>query len=141
MDVAPTCSFIPSLFCANGRGGFGSQTAADLRRPPKIPHNHTVGILWRRLTGNTHPTFWNFPVTPTPNTFSKVLPYKWEAYCRTNGSVLQYKWEVYCWVCLLQGLEARKVQRYKWGGVLPYKLEVCCRTFFETSRGWGFRNF
>ena len=21
---------------------------------------------------------------PTPNTFSKVLPYKWEAYCRTN---------------------------------------------------------
>ena len=23
-------------------------------------------------------------MTPTPNTFSKVLPYKWEAYCRTN---------------------------------------------------------
>ena len=29
--------------------------------------------------------FRNFPVTPTPNTFSKVLPYKWEVYCRTNG--------------------------------------------------------
>ena len=26
----------------------------------------------------------NFLVTPTPRTFSKVLPYKWEAYCRTN---------------------------------------------------------
>ena len=24
------------------------------------------------------------PVTPTPSTFSKVLPYKSEAYCRTN---------------------------------------------------------
>ena len=27
----------------------------------------------------------NVPVTPTPSTFSKVLPYRWEAYCRTNG--------------------------------------------------------
>ena len=47
-------------------------------------------------------------MTPTPNTFSKVLPYKWEAYCRTNGR---------CTVGFpfLQGLEARKVQRYKWG--------------------------
>ena len=26
------------------------------------------------------------------------------------------------------------------GGVLPYKLEVYCRTFFEASWGWGFRN-
>ena len=26
------------------------------------------------------------------------------------------------------------------GMVLPYRLEVYCRTFFETSRGWGFRN-
>ena len=24
-------------------------------------------------------------VTPTPSTFLKVLPYKWGAYCRTNG--------------------------------------------------------
>ena len=27
----------------------------------------------------------NFPVTPTPSIFPKVLPYKWGAYCRTNG--------------------------------------------------------
>ena len=27
----------------------------------------------------------NFPATPAPNTFSKALLYKWEAYCRTNG--------------------------------------------------------
>ena len=25
-------------------------------------------------------------MTPTPSTFSKVLPYKWEAYCRANGT-------------------------------------------------------
>ena len=27
----------------------------------------------------------NVPVTPTPSIFPKVLPYKWGAYCRTNG--------------------------------------------------------
>ena len=37
-----------------------------------------------------------------------ILPYKWEAYCSTNGR---------CTVGFpfLQGLKARKVQRYKWG--------------------------
>ena len=33
--------------------------------------------------------FWRFikncPVTPTPSTFSKILPYKWKANCCTNG--------------------------------------------------------
>ena len=29
--------------------------------------------------------FRNVPVTPTPSIFPKVLPYKWGAYCRTNG--------------------------------------------------------
>ena len=27
----------------------------------------------------------NVSVTPTPSIFPKVLPYKWGAYCRTNG--------------------------------------------------------
>ena len=31
------------------------------------------------------------------------------------GGVLPYKWAAYFWVCLSAGLEARKVQRYKWG--------------------------
>ena len=54
------------------------------------------------------PKIRNFPVTPTPSIFPKVLPYKWEAYCSTNGR---------CTVGFpfLQGLEARKVQQYKWG--------------------------
>ena len=29
--------------------------------------------------------FRNIPVTPTPSIFPEVLPYTWEAYCRTNG--------------------------------------------------------
>ena len=58
----------------------------------------------------------NFPVTPNLQYFLKstavqmgdVLPYKWEAYCNTNGGCI-------VGFPFLQGLEARKVQRYKWG--------------------------
>ena len=37
-----------------------------------------------------------------------VLPYKWEAYCSTNGRRI-------AGFPFLQGVEARKVRRYKWG--------------------------
>ena len=39
--------------------------------------------------------FRNFPGTPNPSTFSKVLPYKWEAYFCTNGrrAAVQMKME------------------------------------------------
>ena len=58
----------------------------------------------------------NFPVTPTPSIFSKVLPYKWEAYCRTNGSRIAVQMgDVMLGFPFFKGLEARKVQRYKWG--------------------------
>ena len=80
---------------------------------------------------------------PDPQYFSKsiavqmggggVLPYKWEAYCSTNGRRI-------AGLPFVRSLEARKVRRYKWGGVLPYKLEVYCRTFQTSCRGWGFRN-
>ena len=78
---------------------------------------------------------------PQPPVFS-------QKYCRTNGrrtavqmgGVLQYKWEVYCWVSLSSRLRSQEGPAIQMGGVLPYKLEVYCRTFFETSRGWGFRN-
>ena len=49
-----------------------------------VAHRFRPGWL-SPITPN--PLIGNFPVTPTnPTTFSKVLPYKWEAYCRTNGS-------------------------------------------------------
>ena len=50
-------------------------------------------------------------MTPTPNTFSKVLPYKWEAYGRTNGRRTAVQMGgVLLGFSFLQGLEARKVQ-------------------------------
>ena len=80
-------------------------------------------------------------MTTTPSIFSEVLPYKWEAHCRTNGrrtavqmgGVLQYKWEVYCWVSFSSRLRSQEGPAIQMGGVLPYKLEVYCRTFFEAS--------
>ena len=71
----------------------------------------------------------DYPEPPTPATFLKVLPvqmggvlrYKQEAYCRTNGRCT-------AGFAFLQGLEARKAERYKWGGS-AVQLEVYCRTF------------
>ena len=56
------------------------------------------------------------PGDPNPQYFSKstavqmggVLPYKWGAYCRTNGRRI-------AGFPFLRSLEARKVRRYKWG--------------------------
>ena len=53
---------------------------------------------------------------PNPQYFSKstavemggVVPYKWEAYCSTNGRRI-------AGFPLLRSLEASKVRRYKWG--------------------------
>ena len=53
---------------------------------------------------------------PNPQYFSKstavqmggILPYKWEAYCSTNGRRI-------AGFPFLRSLEARKVRRYKWG--------------------------
>ena len=93
----------------------------------------TVELFYLQLSGTFR---W-----PQPPVFS-------QKYCRTNGrrtavqmgGVLQYKWEVYWWVSLSSRLRSQERPAIQMGGVLPYKLEVYCRTFFETSRGWGFRN-
>ena len=45
---------------------------------------------------------------PTPGIFSKVLPVQWEASHGTN-------WRCTAAFPFVQGLEARKAQRYKWG--------------------------
>ena len=40
---------------------------------------------------------------------SKVLPYKWEAYRRTNGRRIAVQmWEVYCWVSLSSRLRSQE---------------------------------
>ena len=64
-----------------------------------------------------------FPVTPTPSTFSEVLPYKWEAYC---------------WASLSSRLRNQEGTAIQMGDVLPYKLEGYYSTFSYASRAWGF---
>ena len=106
-------------------------------------------VLGRGVAGVTHHTekkrndlskIRNVPVTPTPSIFSKVLPYKWGAYCRTNGGRIAYKWGAYCRVSLSSKLRSQESTAIQMGGVLPYKLEVYCHTFWTSCRGWGFRN-
>ena len=140
---------------------------------------------------------------PTPSAFSKVLLYKWEAYCCTNGRrtavqmggvllgfllVQRYKWlgsdfgradfsRIFIFgppdffadfvaglfLLIFVGKSVKKNPpgkspakssniytakipdtflqrgRAKKGGSTAVKLEVYCRTFFETSKGWGFQ--
>ena len=58
-----------------------------------------------KLSGDPNPQY--FPKSIAVQ-MGGVLPYKWEAYCSTNGR---------CTVGFpfIQGLGARDVQRYKWG--------------------------
>ena len=68
----------------------------------------------------------------------KYCQTKWAAYCCTNtrriaiqiGGVLRASLS-----SRLRGQEGTAIQM---GGILPCKLEVCCSTFSETSKGWGF---
>ena len=57
------------------------------------------------------------------------------------ADVLQYEWEAYCRVSLSSKLRSQEITAIQMGGgVLPYKLEVYCRTFWTNCRGWGFPN-
>ena len=75
------------------------------------------------------PKFRNVPVTPTPSIFPKVLPYKWEAYCSTNGRrTAEFPF--------LRSLEARKVWRYKWGAYCRTNWR-CTAVLFRQVVGVG----
>ena len=60
------------------------------------------------------------------------------------GGVLQYKWVVFCWVSIsssrLRSQGGKAI--HKWGAYCctNWRCTVYCRTFFKTSRGWGFSN-
>ena len=63
-------------------------------------------------------------------------PVNSQKYCRTNGR----RTAVQMGGVLLGFPKSQEGTAVQMGGVLPYKLGVYCRTFFETSRGWGFSN-
>ena len=79
--------------------------------------------------------------TPTPNTFPKALPCKWEAYSHTNRrrTALEKRG-------VLRGVpfNAWKPGLQRHGDtnrdVLPYKLEVYCTTVWTSCTGWGLLN-
>ena len=58
-----------------------------------------------------------------------VLPYKWEAYCRTNGKRT-------AGFPFLRSLEARKVRRYKWGAYCRTNWR-CTAVLFREVVGVG----
>ena len=74
---------------------------------------------------------------PNPQYFSKstavemgdVLPYKWEAYCSTNGRRT-------AGFPFLRSLEARKVLRYKWGAYCRTNWR-CTAVLFRQVVGVG----
>ena len=79
------------------------------------------------------PKVGNIPVTTTTKIFSKVLQYKWEAYCDTNGRSTDS-------ISLSLGPRGTKSTAIQMGGVLRYKWEVHYDTFLGSSGGWGFRH-
>ena len=60
-------------------------------------------------------------MTPTPSIFSKVLPHKWEACCSTNARCI-------VGFPFFSKLRIQEGPAIQMGGILPYKLEVYCRT-------------
>ena len=74
---------------------------------------------------------------PNPQYFSKstavqmggVLPYKWEAYCSTNGRRIAGS-------PFLRSLEARKVRRYEWGAYCRTNWR-CTAVLFRQVVGVG----
>ena len=70
-------------------------------------------VVFQGISGAPNPQYF---LTSTEVQMGGVLPYKWAAYCSTNGRCT-------AGFPFLKGLEARKGQRYKWG--------VYCRT------NWG----
>ena len=68
------------------------------------------GCFIRNVSGDPNPQYFS---KSTAVQMGGVLPYKWEAYCSTNGRCI-------AGFPFLRSLEARKARRYKWG--------ACCRT-------------
>ena len=59
-----------------------------------------------------------------------ALRYKQEAHCSTN-------WRCIVALLFLQGLEPFEAQRYNWGGIVRYKLQVCRQYFSDKLYGLG----
>ena len=84
-------------------------------------------------------TFWN----PQPLLFSqKYCRYKWEVYWyKITTNRRRTAAQIGCCIAAflsLQGLEARKAQRYKWGAYCGTDWRCVAVLFRQVVRGWGF---
>ena len=82
---AQICGFLrkSAVFCENLR--FPNALFSRKRRESaKISENLRLGSV-RPLERGLNFEMGNIPVTTTTKIFPKVLQYKWEAYCNTNG--------------------------------------------------------
>ena len=84
------------------------------------------------------PPLGNFPGTPNPSIFSKVLPVQMGGVSPLEiGGVLQYKLEVYCGVSRSPKQRSQQRTALQMGGVLRYKLGVYCQYFSDKLYGLG----
>ena len=80
----------------------------------------------------------NFPGTPNPWYFLKVLPVQMRGILPVQiGGLLRYKEEAYCGVSLSSRLGSQRGTVLQMGGVLRYKLEVYCQYFSDKLYGLG----
>ena len=116
------------------------RTGPTCRGPEKIALRWAKIGLWLffcYLPASFGAFFRNVPVTPTPSVFPKVLPYKWGAYCRTNGRRTAVQMGgVLQGFPFLRSLEARKVRRYKRGAYCRTNWR-CTAVLFGQAVGVG----
>ena len=80
----------------------------------------------QKRSGNPNPQYYSKSTTVQ---MGGVLPYKWEAYCSTNGRRI-------AGFPFLRSLEARKVRRYKWGAYCRTNWR-CTAVLFRQVVGVG----
>ena len=86
-------------------------------------------LLWQGIqkrSGDPNPQYFSKSITVQ---MGGVLPYKWEAYCSTNGRRI-------AGFPFLRSLEARKVRRYKWGAYCRTNWR-CTAVLFRQAVGVG----
>ena len=91
---------------------------------------HELAVQCRRLrqkrSGDPNPPYFSKSIAVQ---MGGVLPYKWEAYCSTNGRRT-------AWFPFLRSLEARKVRQYKWGAYCRTNWR-CTAILFRQAVGLG----
>ena len=85
-----------------------------------------IAHITQKLSGDPNPQYFSKSIAVQ---MGGVLPYKWEAYCSTNGRRI-------AGFPFLRSLEARKARRYKWGTYCRTNWR-CTAVLFRQAVGVG----